>query len=144
MNLCEHGNKRPCFECEYDGEPAGAYVYAVQRKMCVLPSCGNFPSCNHYEDCPVHDIYSVFSISHLCDCERKKNVSDKPAGAYKYNWHCHKCLNPLNLCRCHPDDFIHKTAIILETPKVTGKDNPFYDLPYPVGAFLDCLTTWNI
>jgi len=27
MSLCEHGNKRPCFACEYDGEPAGAYKY---------------------------------------------------------------------------------------------------------------------
>ena len=75
MSICTHGNKRPCFACEYDGEPAGAY---------------------------------------------------------KYDWRCGKCKKLRNLCLCDEDEAVY-FPIRFKT-KVTGNDNPFYDLPYPVNS----------
>lgn len=54
MSLCEHGNKRPCFACEYDGEPAGAYDYGWSSE--ITGKEGNkmrwFNWREHYEDNP--------------------------------------------------------------------------------------------
>ncbi len=90
MNLCAHGNQRPCFACEYDGEPARAYDYIMNR---------------------------------MCDDPLK--VTGRKQSEYMDGYCIHVRRLDLPCAEC---------TEITGVKQVTGSDNPFYDLPYPVSS----------
>ena len=112
MNLCVHGLKN-CFACKYDGEPVGAYEYGKLGEICET-IVANSDNPDWFSERQVTG--TVPACQDVSGRKKSKYMDDHCIHVIRLDFPCAEC------------------AAITGVKQVTGNDNPFYDLPYPVSS----------